>query len=531
MQVDFVQALRDIGREKDIPLETLSEIIEAALVSAYKKHYGASCEIHVDIDWDNGTAAVFCRRQIVEHVENPHTEMSLADARRLDPTVEEHEYLDIEVSPREFGRIAAQTAKQVVAQRIREAERDIIYEEFSNRDGDVVTGVVQRRDGRTVFIDMGKVEAVLPGSEQSPIDSYRPGERLKVYILEVKRTTKIPRVLVSRSHPGLLRKLFELEVPEVHEGIVEMRAQAREAGHRSKVAVVSKQENVDPVGACVGHRGSRVQAVVDELRGEKVDIVRWGDDPAKYVASALSPARVSRVIIDEETRSATVVAPDNQLSLAIGREGQNVRLAARLTGWRIDIRSEAQIAEQAAAEAVAPEAEQEAAEAVASEAEEGVAEAVASEAEQAEAEAVASEAEEGVAEAVASEAEQEVAEAVASEAEQEVAEAVASEAEEVEEATLPATVDGAGDEPAGEGAAAAPVAPEVSEEEPGTPQAEPGEPVPVGAEQVEAEEEAPLEAGAAEMASEDERNEKRESAPEAGAAVANDEPSSTAGAE
>jgi len=376
MQVDFVQALRDIGREKDIPLETLSEIIEAALVSAYKKHYGATSEIHVDIDWDNGNAAVFCRKQIVEHVENPHAEMALAEARRLDPTVEEHEYLDIEVSPQDFGRIAAQTAKQVVAQRIREAERDIIYEEFSNRDGDVVTGVVQRRDGRTVFIDLGRVEAVLPGSEQNSLDGYRVGERLKVYILEVKRTTKIPRVLVSRSHPGLLRKLFELEVPEVHEGIVELKAQAREAGARSKVAVVSKQENVDPVGACVGHRGSRVQAVVDELRGEKVDIVRWSDEPARYVASALSPAKVSRVIIDEETRSATVVAPDNQLSLAIGREGQNVRLAARLTGWRIDIRSEAQMAERAAAEAAGAA---EAAEAVAAEAA-GAAEVVAAEA-------------------------------------------------------------------------------------------------------------------------------------------------------
>ncbi|MBN1458731.1 MAG: transcription termination/antitermination protein NusA, partial [Armatimonadetes bacterium] len=349
MQVDFVQALRDIGREKDIPLDTLREIIEAALVSAYKKHFGATCEIHVDIDWDNGTTQVFSRKRVVEHVENPHVEMSLAEARRLDPTVEENEFLDIEVSPQALGRIAAQTAKQVVAQRIREAERDIIYEEFSNRDGDVVTGVVQRRDGRTVFVDLGRVEAVLPASEQSSLDNYRPGERLKVYILEVKRTTKIPRVLISRSHPGLLRKLFDLEVPEVHEGIVEIMAQAREAGARSKVAVASKQENVDPVGACVGHRGSRVQAVVDELRGEKVDIVRWSDKPEEYVASALSPAKVSRVMIDEETRSATVVAPDNQLSLAIGREGQNVRLAARLTGWRIDIRSEAQLAEERAA--------------------------------------------------------------------------------------------------------------------------------------------------------------------------------------
>jgi len=351
MQADFVQALRDIGREKDIPLQTLSEIIEAALVSAYKKHYGATCEIHVDIDWDSGQATVFTRKRVVEHVENEHLEMSLAEARRLDPTVEEGEFLDIEVSPSVFGRIAAQTAKQVVAQRIREAERDIIYSEFSNRDGDIVTGVVQRREGRTgtVYIDLGKIEAVLPGAEQSPLDSYRFGERIKVYILEVKRTTKTPRVLVSRSHPGLLRRLFELEVPEVHEGIVEIKTQAREAGARSKVAVWSKHENVDPVGACVGHRGSRVQAVVDELRGEKVDIVRWNEEAAKYVAAALSPAKVTRVVIEEALRAATVVAPDNQLSLAIGREGQNVRLAARLTGWRIDIRSETQMAEMEAA--------------------------------------------------------------------------------------------------------------------------------------------------------------------------------------
>jgi N utilization substance protein A len=430
MQVDFVQALRDIGREKDIPLETLSEIIEAALVSAYKKHYGATCEIHVDIDWDNGTAMVFSRKQVVEHMENPHIEMALAEARRLDPTVEEGEFLDIEVTPSEFGRIAAQTAKQVVAQRIREAEREIIFEEFSNRDGDVVTGVVQRREGRTVFVDVGKVEAVLPASEQSRLDSYRFGERMKVYILEVKRTTKTPRVLISRSHPGLLRRLFELEVPEVHEGIVEIKAQARETGARSKVAVISKQDNVDPVGACVGHRGSRVQAVVDELRGEKVDIVRWGDEAAKYVASALSPAKVSRVLIDEDTRSATVVAPDNQLSLAIGREGQNVRLAARLTGWRIDIRSEAQMAEQAAATeaAVAAEAGEDGGVAAAAEApaaEEGVAE-------EAGAEETPAEEAADVPEAV--EAEEAVAEEPVTEEEREEAAAEEPEAVEAEEA-------------------------------------------------------------------------------------------------
>jgi N utilization substance protein A len=440
MQVDFVQALRDIGREKDIPLETLSEIIEAALVSAYKKHYGATCEIHVDIDWDNGTAMVFARKQVVEHMENPHTEMALAEARRLDPTVEEGEYLDIEVAPSEFGRIAAQTAKQVVAQRIREAEREIIFEEFSNRDGDVVTGVVQRREGRTVFVDVGKVEAVLPASEQSRLDSYRFGERMKVYILEVKRTTKTPRVLISRSHPGLLRRLFELEVPEVHEGIVEIKAQARETGARSKVAVISKQDNVDPVGACVGHRGSRVQAVVDELRGEKVDIVRWGDEPAKYVASALSPAKVSRVLIDEATRSATVVAPDNQLSLAIGREGQNVRLAARLTGWRIDIRSEVQMAEQAAAieAAVAAKAGGDAlaAEAEAPAAEDGVAEEAGAEETPAEAPADLQEATEAEAAAVVAEP-QEVVEAEDAVAEPEEVVEAEEEVAEPQEATEP----------------------------------------------------------------------------------------------
>lgn len=350
MQPDFVQALRDLGREKGIPPQTLTEIIEAALGSAYRKQHGATCEIHVDVDWDTGQATVFARKRVVEHVENPHLEMSLADARRLDPTVQEGEFLDIEMSLDFFGRIAAQTFKQVVAQRIREAERDIIYSEFSNREGDIVTGVVQRRDpdGGTVYVDLGKVEAVLPPAEQSPLDSYRHGERLKVYLLEVKRTTRAPRVVVSRSHPGLLRRLFELEVPEVHEGIVEIKAQVREAGARSKIAVWSKHENVDPVGACVGHRGSRVQAVVDELRGEKVDIVRWSDDPAKYVAAALSPARVARVTIDEATGDALVVVPDNQLSLAIGREGQNVRLAARLTGRRIDIRSESQVAQETA---------------------------------------------------------------------------------------------------------------------------------------------------------------------------------------
>jgi len=343
MNIDFVQALRDIEKEKEIPLEVLGEIIEAALVSAYKKHYGSSGEIHVEIDWEESRASVYTRKTVVEVVENPHVEMSLDEARRLDPELQVGETLDIEVTPENFGRIAAQTAKQVVVQRIREAERDIIFEEFAEREGEVVTGVVQRREGRSVLINLGKVEALLPPSEQMSLDTYRFGERIKVFVVEVKKTTKTPHVLVSRSHPGLLRRLFELEVPEIHDGVVEIKAIAREAGVRSKVAVASRQDNVDPVGACVGHRGSRVQAVVDELRNEKIDIVRWSDEMTQYLASALSPARVSQVLADEENKTATVIVPDNQLSLAIGKEGQNVRLAARLTGWRIDIRSDSQM--------------------------------------------------------------------------------------------------------------------------------------------------------------------------------------------
>lgn len=345
MQIDFVQALREIEKEKDIPLEILERIIEDALLSAYRKHFGATGEIHVEIDWDESRAAVYTRKEVVEEVENPHLQMNVVEARKLDDTIEVGDVLDIEVTPEDFGRIAAQTAKQVVVQRIREAERDILFDEYNRRSGEIVTGVVARNEGRTVYVNLGKIEALLPATEQMPTDYYRPGERLKMFIVEVKKTTKTPHVLLSRSHPGLLRKLFELEVPEIAENVVEIKSVAREAGHRSKVAVATKQDNVDPVGACVGHRGSRVQAVVDELRGEKIDIVRWSEEPSRYLASALSPARINEVRLEEETRSATVIVPDTQQSLAIGKEGQNVRLAARLTGWRIDIRSETQMRE------------------------------------------------------------------------------------------------------------------------------------------------------------------------------------------
>ena len=345
MHFDFVQALREIEKEKDIPLDRLGRIIEDALVSAYRRHFNASGEIHVEIDWDESRAAVYTRKEVVQDVENSHLQLSIDEARKLDEGIQVGDVLDIEITPEDFGRIAAQTAKQVVVQRIREAERDILFDEYSDRAGEIINGVVARTEGRTIFINMGKVEAVLPLSEQMPTDQYRVGERFKLYVVEVKKTPKSPHVVVSRSHPGLLRKLFELEVPEIAEHVVEIKSIAREAGHRSKVAVSSNQENVDPVGACVGHRGARVSAIIDELHGEKIDIVRFSDDVSRYLASSLSPARISEVRLDEESRSSTIIVPDSQQSLAIGKEGQNVRLAARLTGWRIDIRSESQMIE------------------------------------------------------------------------------------------------------------------------------------------------------------------------------------------
>ncbi|MBC7335584.1 MAG: transcription termination/antitermination protein NusA, partial [Clostridia bacterium] len=271
-------------------------------------------------------------------------EISLEEAQRLDPRYRPGDRVEVEVTPRNFGRIAAQTAKQVVVQRIREAERNLVYDEFSGREQDIVTGVVRRTENRNVLIDLGRTEAILAPSEQVSTEVYRQGERIKTYILEVRKTTKGPQILVSRTHPGLVRRLFELEVPEIHDGIVEIKAVAREPGLRSKIAVHSHDHNVDPIGACVGPRGMRVQTVVNELRGEKIDIIRWSPDTAEFVGSALSPAKVIAVELDEENRTAQVIVPDYQLSLAIGREGQNARLAARLTGWKIDIKSESQAA-------------------------------------------------------------------------------------------------------------------------------------------------------------------------------------------
>jgi N utilization substance protein A len=345
MNTEFLEALGDLEKEKGISVNVLLEAIEAALLSAYKRNFGSLQNARVHIDRDTGDFKVFTQLTVSELVEDPRQEITVEEAQKINPNYNQGDIVESEVTPRNFGRIAAQTAKQVVVQRIREAERNIIFEEFANREGDIVTGIIQRIEQKNVYIELGKTEAILSPSEQMPGEDYRQGSRLKTYIVEVRKTTKGPQILVSRTHPGLLKRLFELEVPELHEGVVELKGTAREAGARSKIAVYSKDENVDPVGACVGPKGMRVQNIVNELNGEKIDIIKWNPDPSKFVASSLSPAKVVAVEIWEEEKVARVIVPDYQLSLAIGKEGQNARLAAKLTGWKIDIKSESQMRE------------------------------------------------------------------------------------------------------------------------------------------------------------------------------------------
>jgi len=350
MNGELIRALEQLEEERGISKAVLLEAVESALVSAYKKNFGGTGQnVRVEVDPKTGEIRVFSVKTVVERVQDPATELSLEEMRKEDPTAEVGDVVEEEITPRDFGRIAAQAAKQVVVQRIREAEREMIKREFEEREKQVVTGIVQRVEKGTVYVDLGRIEGVLSKTEQIPRESYRQGERIKVYVMEVRDTPRGPQIHVSRAHPGLVRALFEQEVPEIREGIVVIQNVAREPGARTKIAVYSRDRNVDPVGACVGPKGTRVQAVVDELRGEKVDIVPWSPDPAQFVASALQPAKVVRVEIEEETKTARVVVPDNQLSLAIGREGQNARLAAKLTGWRIDIKSESQVREQEAA--------------------------------------------------------------------------------------------------------------------------------------------------------------------------------------
>ncbi|HPW40872.1 MAG TPA: transcription termination factor NusA [Bacillota bacterium] len=342
MNGEFLQALEQIAKEKGISKELLIDAIDVALVSAFKKNFGTSQNVKVQINRETGEVDVYALKTVVEEVDNEFMQISLQDAKAIDKNYEAGNVVETKVTPKNFGRIAAQTAKQVVVQRIREAERGIIFDEYISRENEIVTGLVQRKEKNSVFIDLGKTEAILGPGEQTPNEVYNIGDRIKTYIVEVKKTTKGPQIILSRTHPGLVKRLFELEVPEIQSGIVEIKSIAREAGSRTKIAVYSHDENIDPVGACVGQRGQRVQVIVDELKGEKIDIIQWSNDPEIFVGSALSPAKVIEVFADKETNAARVVVGDSQLSLAIGKEGQNARLAAKLTGWKIDIKSQSQ---------------------------------------------------------------------------------------------------------------------------------------------------------------------------------------------
>lgn len=337
---EFITAITQLAAEKNLPKEVVFDAVETALASAYKKDALANSNVVVKIDPDTGVTHVFTRRTVVDELTDEEIEITIDEARKLRPGIQVGDAIDNEISPQYSGRIAAQTAKQVVLQRLREAEREVVFEEYSGREGDIVSGEMLRMEGRNVIIDLGKAEALLPASEQVRSEHYRSGQRMKFYVLEVYKAAKGPQIVVSRTHKNLIRRLFELEVPEIFKGTVEIKAIAREAGYRSKVAVWSIQEGVDPVGACVGLRGIRIQNIVNELNGERIDVVLWDPESARFVAHALSPAQVVQVRVNETTNTAEVVVPDRQLSLAIGKEGQNARLAAKLTGWRIDIKSQ-----------------------------------------------------------------------------------------------------------------------------------------------------------------------------------------------
>ena len=346
MSKDFVGALLQLNAEKQVPREQLIRTVEEAIQSAYRR-LGGDEDIHVRIDAETGKIRVFRARRVVAVIEDPASEITVEDARAHDPGAAVGDIVETaQLDQESFGRIHAQTAKQVVLQRLREAERDVVFDQFASREGELINGTVNRIEPRAIILDVGKnVEAILAATEQSPVEHYRIGQNVKAFVLEVRRAMRGPQIYVSRTHKGFLRRLFELEVPEIHAGTVEIRAIAREAGSRSKVAVASRQEGLDPVGATVGQRGARVQAVVAELGGEKIDVIPWHDDASVFVANALSPAQVISVTIDEDHRIASVTVPERMLSLAIGREGQNARLAAKLTGWRIDIRSDVSVAE------------------------------------------------------------------------------------------------------------------------------------------------------------------------------------------
>lgn len=346
MSNELFEAINYLGEEKGIDKDVLMETLEAALISAYKKNFKSSGNVAVIFDEEAGKMKINAQKTVVEEVEDEQEEISLEEAKEMNLNYEIGDTVEIEVTPKNFGRIAAQAAKQVVTQRVREAERGVIFSEYADREEDVMTGIIQRVDPNFVFVDLGKIEAKMAKAEQIDTENYQVHDRIKVFVNKVENTSKGPQIYISRSHPGLLKRLFEMEVPEIYDGTVEVKSISREAGDRSKISVHADNPDIDPVGSCVGTRGQRVQAVVDELNGEKIDIVQYSDDPVVYVSNALSPSKVIDVQVDEEEKATTVIVPDYQLSLAIGKRGQNARLAAKLTGWKIDIKSESTAKEE-----------------------------------------------------------------------------------------------------------------------------------------------------------------------------------------
>ncbi|MEY8382423.1 transcription termination factor NusA [Christensenellaceae bacterium 44-20] len=344
MNQEFMEALEELEQEKGIDKQTLLDAIKTALISAYKRNFGITQDARVEIDEQTGAIAVYAEKEVVEEVFDPSFEVSLDEARAINEAYEIGDTIEEEVTPASFGRIAAQTAKQVVVQRIREAERGVIYEQYIDKESEIMTGTVVRQERGCYYLDLGRVEGMLPMKETIPGERYDIGTRLKVYVIEVKDAAKGAQIVVSRSHPGLLKRLLELEVPEIASNTVIIKSIAREAGHRSKIAVYSEDPNVDCVGACVGPKGSRIERVVEELSGERIDVISWHGDTAEFIASALRPAKVIMARVIEEERAAQVIVPDYQLSLAIGKEGQNARLAAKLTGYKIDIKCQSQVA-------------------------------------------------------------------------------------------------------------------------------------------------------------------------------------------
>lgn len=343
MGIDLLQVIEQVGREKEIDSAVLIEAVSAAILSASRKTLGVALDLRVEFDQRSRCFTLYAVRKIVEQVLNPHVEISIDEAQRLNPEAQLGGEIKTEVKAKEFGRIAAQTAKQVIIQRVKEAERESVFQAFKARVGELVGGVVQRVAKGNVIVNLGKAEAILPPREQLPREDYRVGDRIRAYVLDVKKLPRGSQIVLSRTHPGLLAKLLEIEVPEIYEGIVEIKAVARDAGERAKVAVASRDSNVDPVGACVGYRGSRIQAIVRELMGEKIDVIAWKDDPASFVRSALAPADIESVEVVQETHTLQVLVADGQLSLAIGKRGQNARLAAKLLGWKVDVKGRGEI--------------------------------------------------------------------------------------------------------------------------------------------------------------------------------------------